>query len=626
MTPRRILRIARWELSRSLGSVDRRTLAGFLVVGLLLGTLGPALSVAQPTPGDELYRVGVSESSPYAPVVASDRRLETVHTDSLSGEVDILVEGTDLVVPDREISQAAASVFREAVVAYNDRLLREDPDEAAAFPVTVSLRYVEQTPRRGADRSVDTETGGSAESPPSTTVEETADQSAGSTETEPETTTPTSTDTQPVADEPSTATSDATADGQTTVAGESVATDGVDGETTSGTGPVADLLGAGQSGTPGDIRPPFPLESLLLAFVFLLPFNFVIQAYGSSVFAERIDRRGEPLLVTPASRGDIVLGKALPYFAGMITLTGLIAFVLDGSVRSVLAIAPLAALFLAATFVAGILARSYKELTFTTVTISLGLTAYAFLPAVFAEVHPIAAISPLTIVVNDLQGTAIAWETFLLGTAPAGLSAAVLFAFGTGLYREEDLFTRKPLPAKFLDALSAPLSSRWRVGLWTALFVPFVLVAELLAVAALFVVPVELSIPLVLFVIAIVEELAKSLHVYAGFRRGRFSGGRFGTVLVGLSSGVGFFVAEKLLAITQLVGLPNLDVGRAAFAPEVLGLGAGVLLLAPLGLHAVTATVSALGASHSRRRYLLGLALAVSIHLAYNLAVVSVLG
>ena len=626
MNPRRLLRIARWELSRSLGSVDRRALAGLLIAGLLLGTLGPALSVAQPTPGADLYRVGVSESSQYAPVVASDRRLEAVATDSLeAGDVDVLIDGTALVIPDREISHAAASVFRDAVVAYNDQLLREDPDQAAAFPVTVALTYVEQSPQV-ADEDPSQSGPDGSEAPPATPVDTGDDRQSTPSKTDTATVTAAPTSSQAIAEEATTTPRKTTAAQAPSGADDPGAETGVEDRTGSHSGPVADLLGAGQSGTPGDIRPPFPLESLLLAFVFLLPFNFVIQAYGSSVFAERIERRGEPLLVTPASRGDIVLGKALPYFAGMIALTGLIAFVLDGSARSVLAIAPLAALFLAATFVAGILARSYKELTFTTVTISLGLTAYAFLPAVFAEVHPIAAISPLTIVVNDLQGTPVPWETFLLGTAPAGLSAAVLFAFGTGLYREEDLFTRKPLPEKFLDALAAPLSSRWHVGLWTGLFVPFVLVAELLAVAALFVVPVELSVPLVLGVVAIVEELAKSLHVYAGFHRGRFSGSHYGTVLVGLSSGIGFFVAEKLLAITQLVGLPNLDVGRAAFGPDVLGLGAGLLLLAPLALHALTATVSALGASHSRRRYLLGLVIAVAIHLTYNLAVVSTLG
>lgn len=628
MNPRRIYRIARWEVSRSLGAIDRGAITGFLVVALLVGVLGPALTVAPPTPGGDLYRVGVNASSPYAEVVESDPRLAVVETDTLAGgQADIQIEGTRLVVPDREVSRAAASVFRDAVVTYNDRLLRGDSDRAAAFPVTVSLTYEEQTLPAGDTDDPDPGTTAPGTEPAPTTDTPESEDSETSTETDSTATTAGGTPSSPTTD------GDAGEDSGGTTTPTSGPTEEPDegdpvpdGETDSGSGPISDFLGGGQAGTPSDLSPPFPMESLLLAFVFLLPFNFVIQAYGSSVFAERINRRGEPLLVTPASRGDIVLGKALPYFVVMIGVTATLALGLGGSGRSVFAIAPLAALFLAATFVAGILARSYKELTFTTVTISLGLTGYAFLPAVFAEVHPIAAISPLTVVVNDLQGAAVGWETFLVGTVPAGLSAAVLFVFGTGLYREEDLFTRKPLPAKFLDALAVPLTSRYRVGLWTALFVPFVLVVELLAVATLFVLPVEVSIPLLLAVVAIVEEFAKSLHVYAGYQRGRFAGGFEGAVLVGLSSGLGFFVAEKLLAITQLVGLPSLDIGKVAFAPEVLGLGAGVLLVAPLLLHSVTAITSALGASHSRRRYLLGVAIAVAIHLSYNLAVVRLLG
>ena len=84
-------------------------------------------------------------------------------------------------------------------------------------------------------------------------------------------------------------------------------------------------------------------------------------------------------------------------------------------------------------------------------------------------------------------------------------------------------------------------------------------------------------------------------------------------------------------ALAQLVGLPELAVGRAAFAPagtvgvEALPLALG-LLLAPLVLHAVTASLSALGARGGFRPYLVGLGAAVVVHTAYNLTVVTLLG
>jgi ABC-type Na+ efflux pump permease subunit len=357
--------------------------------------------------------------------------------------------------------------------------------------------------------------------------------------------------------------------------------------------------------------------------MFLLPFNVVIQAYGSSVIAERINRRGEPLLVSPASRGDIVIGKALPYFLGSIAITAVIALAIGGGLLSVAAVAPLAALFLAATFVAGMLARSYKELTFVTVTISVSLTGYAFIPAVFAEVHPIAAISPLTLVVDDLRAVSVTWGDFLFATAPVTLAAVVLFALGTGIYREEDMFTQRPLPQKAIDALAAPLRSRWRVGLWTALFIPFVLLMELFAVAAVFILPVSLSVPLLLGLVAVIEEIAKSIHVYAGYQRARFGTSLRSAAIIGGISGLGFFLAEKVLVITQLVGLPELRVGQVAFAPEVLGVEPALLLFAPLVLHVVTAGISAVGASRTRVTYALGLLLAAVVHVLYNLAVVT---
>ncbi len=61
---------------------------------------------------------------------------------------------------------------------------------------------------------------------------------------------------------------------------------------------------------------------------------------------------------------------------------------------------------LGATFVGAMFARSFKELTFVTVAVSVFLTAYTFVPAIFTQVTPIALISPLTLVVRDLTGQA----------------------------------------------------------------------------------------------------------------------------------------------------------------------------------------------------------------------------
>ncbi len=629
----RTLRIAVWEAKSSVGAVDRRTGLAILLVLLLIGALVPALVMTSPAPGADLYRVGVSESNEYHPVVEAEPELQAVDPEGtvVNGDsVDLRISGRTVIVGDSEKSKAAAGVFREAVLDYNTYLMNLEADRAAAFPVTVNLRYAQQSalevnqggPGSPGEEEPAGEPGTATADQPATDSDQTGvEDSPGGTESA-EDTVDLGGEGTPQEGEDGTEMTESAPDGPAETA--TPPAQDQNGGIFNG-GPLDGFFGTEQAGTPTSISPPFPLESLLLAFMFLLPFNFVIQAYGSSVIAERINRRGEPLLVSPATRGDIIVGKALPYFLGSVAITAVIAYVLGAGILSVAAITPLAALFIAATFLAGMLSRSYKELTFTTVTISVLFTGYAFLPAVFAEVHPIAAISPLTIVVHELQGIPIAWQTFLFATLPATFAAAVMFVFGKGIYREEDLFTQRPLPQKAIDAFAAPLTARWRVGLWTGLFIPFVLVAELLAVALLYLLPVELSIPILLGAIALIEEVAKSIHVFAGFERSRFEPGLRSAIGLGLISGVGFFLAEKVLAITQLVGLPNLEIGQAAFAPEVLGLTPALLLFAPLVLHTVTAAISAVGAERSRRAYVIAVLVASLVHLGYNLAVVNTL-
>ncbi|MFC7166485.1 PrsW family intramembrane metalloprotease [Halospeciosus flavus] len=500
-----------------------------------------------------------------------------------AGEAEVLIRDGAFRVADTRKGQAALAELRDAVTAYNDYLMRQEPDQAAAFPVVVDLRYVSQTEvvRVGAP-------GGGG----------------------PTTTTPADRTTEP----------GGTATPTTTPSGDG---DGAG----SGFGGFPSLpggaFGGTQSGTPGELTPPFPLGSLVLAFAFLLPMNVVIQAYGSTVIGERINRRGEPLLVAPVSPADIVVGKTLPYFLGAAVVTAVIAAAVGGGVVTVAAVLPIAALFLATTFVGALLARSYKELTFVTVAVSVGLTAYAFVPAVFTEVHPIAAISPLSLVVQDLQGQPVGAGEFVFSTLPATLAAAVCFALGIGIYREEDLFTQRPIPAKLGDALAAPLSRPRDVALWTVLFIPFVLVAELFTLALLFVLPTSISVPVLLVAIALVEEVAKSIHVRAAFARGVFERSTRTGLLVGALAGAGFFVGEKLLLVVQLVGLPELVLGRATLA--TVG-AAGMplwMLVAPLALHVGTAALSAVGASRDETSYLVALAGAVVVHVAYNLTVVT---
>ncbi|WP_096393481.1 ABC transporter permease [Halorubrum trapanicum] len=667
---RRVLRVARWESARASGGVDRRTLAAgvalLLVAGGVVG-VGVATGVAGLDVDRDVYRVGVDAESPYADAIEDAPSLRPIPggTASLGDTADAVVvtvvepgsgdggsidaaDVEEVVVraSDTRKGEAAAASVREAVASHNERLMRAEPNRTAAFPVVVTLRYVGRS--AGVDDGATlgggdggTEGGSTGDSDGGTGG---SDGGGGATDGDG---------------------GDGTSGGDGgDGTGDAGSVEGGAGSEDGGGFAVPSIggaaFGADTVGSPGSITPPFPFTSLLLAFVFLVPMNFLIQAYGSSILDERTNRRGEPLLVTPLSPAEIVAGKTLPYAAAAAVVTSLIALLVGGGALSVVAVAPVAATFLGATFVGAMFARSFKELTFVTVGVSVLLTTYAFVPAIFTNVTPVALVSPLTLVVFDLQGEAVSAGEVLFSTAPMAVGAALLFGLGLGVYREEDMFSQKPVTRKFLDALAVRLSpipagggllnrDRLRalgsVALLTACTIPFVFVAELLAVAVLFALPVTVSIPVLLVTIAFVEEVAKSVGLYAGFERGVFErtdgfgdgggesrGGGDGALrvalAVGFASGTGFFLAEKVTAVVQAVGLTELFLGRAAFA-DVAGLSGlpplalAALFFAPLVLHVAATSVASVGASRGRTAYALALTLATLGHAAYNVGVVS---
>ncbi|MFC7096226.1 PrsW family intramembrane metalloprotease [Halobaculum marinum] len=601
LSPRKLLRVARWEVSRATGTLDRRTaVLGAVALLLTLGVVAGGALAGGVALDEDIYAVAVSPDSPYHDPVAQSTPLEPVPVGSPGA--DVYVDDRDptdreasVSVADTRKGEAALAAFRSAVEGHNARLLRAEENQSAAFPVGVTLSYVE----RASERIGATDASGT----------DGADDDDGS---------------------PGGAGDGDGAGG----AGSGSGDDGDDGGALSVPdfgGAAGPLFGGQPTGSPAEISPPFPFSSLVLAFAFLVPMNFVIQAYGSTILNERINRRGELLLVAPLSQSDIVAGKTLPYAAVALVATTLIALGVGGGVLSVAAVFPIALVFLAATFVGAMFARSFKELTFVTVTVSVALTTYAFVPAIFATVTPVALISPLTLVVRDLQGEAVSIGEYLFSTGPFYLVAGTLFAMGVGVYREEDMFTQRSVPLKFLDALAVRLHRPRDVAILAALSIPFVFVAELLAVALLFALPQGAAIVGLLVVVAVVEEVAKGVAIFAGFHESRFEADLLTALKLGALSGAGFFVAEKATAVVQIVGLGSLPLGEAAFATSGVGADLGVLggvglLALPLVLHVVTAAVAAVGATRGVRSWAATLAVAMAIHFAYDLTVVSALG
>ncbi|WP_262176878.1 ABC transporter permease [Haloarcula laminariae] len=631
MRPGKLLRVAKWEVTKNAGGVDRKTVVVMALAILAMGSVA-AVAVSGGGPGlnADIYRIGVEESSPYYDVADDDPsfRIQEPNPSALErGEQELTVYETTRVSRPRTEKQAAAlEAFRSSTESYNDRTMARDDNQTAAFPVSVTLVYQEQNGSSALDTRTDGGSDGQSTDDGGNGTDEQGSGGSGGAAT-------------------------ATGGGGTGGSGGDGSAGG--GEQTAAGGGGADLGGIGArltgdvaGGTPGDISPPFPFESLVLAFLYIVPMNFVIQAYGSSMLSERLNRRGELLLVTPASRGDIIGGKTLPYFLGAMgvatAITALLRFsgiAPSGSLIAVAAVLPIALLFLSATFCGAMFARSFKELTFVTVTITVSLTSYAFVPAIFTDVTPIALISPLTLVVMDLTGRSISLGEFAFSTIPPLLTALVLFGLGAGLYREEDMFTQRSIPLKVLDALAGQIKSRRSALKMSAILIPFVIVAELGAIAFLFVLDSvslnvfgtnqSLGIVLVLGVVAVVEELGKSLHIYAGYAHARYERTLRSAIGLGALSGLGFFLAEKGLLIVRLSDLESLPIGDAATmgatppAGVPLWVVALLFLFAPLALHAVTAAISSVGARRGRWAYVAAVGVAVVVHFAYNLTVVT---
>ncbi|WP_246084470.1 PrsW family intramembrane metalloprotease [Salinadaptatus halalkaliphilus] len=610
----RVGRIARWELTKSAGTIDRKTILLVLAVVAVAGVVG--LSVADEGLGleDEIYVVGVDEDDPYHDVASESEQfrpiaLSMVDDDGGDVNADVILTRDGEIYVAGEHGEAAYDAFRDAIDDYNEQRMADEADEAAAYPVLVTVNYQERTLADVADGAA-TPDGGAADA--------SSDDGAGA-ET-------------PGQDADSDDGIDTGGDG---VTGEqdAVASDGDSSEPLQvpdvGDGAVTEQT---TPTSPGALEPPFPFEALVLAFLFIVPMNFVIQAYGSTIMDERIKRRGELLLVSPASSPEIVAGKTLPYLLGLAAVTVVIARAIGGGGQSIAAAVPIALAFLAATFVGAMFARSFKELTFVTVTISVVLTTYTFVPAIFTDVTPIALISPLTLIVMDLQNESAQIGEFLFSTGPFYLGAAVCFLVGIGVYREEDMFSQKPIPAKIVDAITSQIDTiSSRVHAYASPFVlsmlaiPFVFAAQLLAVALLFVVPEAIALPVMFVLAAAIEEFAKSVHVYAGYARSRFDASLRVAAVLGVFSGAGFFLAEKFTHAVQLVGLPDLTVGAAAFGPALSSepLVFLAIFFAPLVLHVVTAVVGSLGASRGRHAYAVAFVIATLVHALYNLGVIA---
>jgi ABC-type Na+ efflux pump permease subunit len=392
-------------------------------------------------------------------------------------------------------------------------------------------------------------------------------------------------------------------------------------ESGDGTSPVdryTEVLGAespfGSFRTPSQLSPPLPFDTIILIFIFIFPVYFASQFYTMSIMQERIGRAGETLLSTPASPEAIIVGKATPYFLGIMAVSVAAILYLKVPFTILLPLVPVVLFFFASALVIGMVARSFRELSFISLFFATLATAYLLFPSIFANVHVISLISPVTLIVLTLQNEPYTAVQYLYSTSLFFLTSAALFAIAVVNYREERLFSQAGLVQRIREFISAALTTRHPMGslfLFNALLVPFVFMAQMMSLVLFFNLPLPWSLLLLLVSAAFIEELAKSAGITTLILDASSCSWK-SVVLGSVVTGAAFLVAEKLLLFVTLSQISESVFGSILF----LSLGA---LALPLLLHISGTLITASCVRWKGfRGYLPGLLLATTVHCLYN--------
>ncbi len=367
--------------------------------------------------------------------------------------------------------------------------------------------------------------------------------------------------------------------------------------------------------TPSHFNPPIPFKSVVLSFIFIFPIYFIAQFFSSSIMEERVKRKGELLLVSPLSSSQIVLGKLLPYLLITLVMVAGMTFKLGGSPWIILILLPVSLMFLSTAFFGAIIARSFKELSFVLIFLSVFLSGYIFFPAMFANIHAISIISPITLVVKMLENEPVSISEYLFSTTPFYLVSTLVFMFGIFIYREEDLFTQKSIRGKLLDSLREFIARVPNPLFFLSIaLLPLAFSIQLMLIVLMFNVPLRIGILVFIILAALIEEVVKSVGIYTVFSEKSAKVTTASALKFGILSGAGFFVGEKVLLLVVVASIAGSVFG------SVMGIG---LLVFPLLLHISSTTAASLSMRYlGTKNYLASLVLASVIHASYNLYLV----
>jgi ABC-type Na+ efflux pump permease subunit len=589
---RDIATIARWEVKRSFSLMGRNVLPFAIILFILLVAVTGFTARSGMHLQDGMYEVGVDDPD-LAGLIANDPRFVVYRVagtapDFRGNSFDLLIVGGEIFYRGSEKSKAALRTVERNYGRYVNNVYNNEEDLFAASPLWIAVQSV-----KSGLTFLATQSGQAVSAAPSRLAPV------------PE---------GPVMEIPTP--SPTLGFTREELRQELVKSSAGNTQISRYTEMLAADSSMGSFRTPSQLSPPLPFDSIILIFVFIFPLYFTSQFFMMSIMNERIERKGEILLSTPVRRSSIILGKMLPYLIGMLAICTGLTFWIAAPPVIILPLIPVIFFFLANALLIGMLSRSFKELSFVSIFFSTVATSYIFFPSIFANVHVISLISPLTLIVLSLQGTAWTLTDYLYSTSLFWLTSAVLFYIAAMNFKEERLFSEKRLLTRLREFLSEVLSAKrpfLSLFLLTGFLIPFIFMIQLMCLVLFFNLPMPYSLVLLLLFAALIEEMAKGIGIYTIFGRNPAFFTWKNLLLACAATAAGFLIGEKLLLFITLAQITESVFG------SILFLSLGVLWM-PLLLHFTGVLIVAASLKLGGRGWFVpGLAVAMVVHALYNL-------
>ncbi|RLI76152.1 hypothetical protein DRO97_01595 [Archaeoglobales archaeon] len=353
--------------------------------------------------------------------------------------------------------------------------------------------------------------------------------------------------------------------------------------------------------TPETLSPPSLLEKLIYSFLFVIPSYFTIQVFSSSLIEDKISRRLE-VLISATSSYSIILGKAIPYLVLSVITVVIVSLILKENIGCLLFVFPIVLFLMSVQCFISIISRSYREATFLLLVVSLLITTYIFIPAVFSGTIPVSEISPITQMLSFFETLSMDFRDYIISTFQFYSMAMILFYLSSKAMDSEIMYS-KSIVDKIMLVTSKVIKKDYHTFIASLFSIPFVFMVEFFLLSILFILPQSYSIPVLIASIALVEETFKATFVYAAFKN---KANLFSSALF---SAFGFFVGEKILIVANIATQYNF-------------LFLSKYLLLPLLLHSLTMLVFVLLLRFGFRRALIASSI---IHFIYNYAMVVML-